>query len=285
MIVITGATGKLGSRVLDQLLRVHPAEDVAVSVRDPDRAPDLARRGVRVRRGDFLAPETLAHAMEGADEVLVVSAAITGEQAVVANCAAIDAAYGAGARRVVYTSHQAVAEDSLFAAMPVHAATERHLAEVGRPYVALRNGFYATTLAMYVRDALRTGTLSAPADGPVSWTGHDDLARAAVTVLTGQDGAVGATRPLTGPESLDLAGVARLLGEHVGGEIPRVVVDDEKWVETTVGGGVPEAAARFLLGMFLASRRGEFDVVDPALAAMLSRPATSVRDLLPDLTG
>lgn len=56
MIVITGATGQLGSLIVASLLERIPAEEVGVSVRDPGRAADLAERGVRVRRGDFSEP-------------------------------------------------------------------------------------------------------------------------------------------------------------------------------------------------------------------------------------
>jgi NAD(P)H dehydrogenase (quinone) len=76
MIVITGATGKLGSQIVNQLL--ERAQRVGVSVRDPERAAGLASRGVRVRRDDFAEPASLADAFEGATQVLVISASDTG---------------------------------------------------------------------------------------------------------------------------------------------------------------------------------------------------------------
>src|SRR5688572_33454293 len=101
MIVITGANGQLGRAIVDRL----PAEGLAVSVRDPEGARDLAERGVRVHRGDFTEPETLRDAFEGAEQVLIVSAAATGEEALRRHRAAITAAVEAGARRILYTSH------------------------------------------------------------------------------------------------------------------------------------------------------------------------------------
>ncbi|MER6797268.1 NAD(P)H-binding protein, partial [Amycolatopsis mediterranei] len=124
MIVITGGTGKLGSRIVGRLLERVPAAEIGVSVRDPARAADLAARGVRVRRGDFADPGSLAEAFEGAAQVLVVSTDELGEQAVAHHVAAIEAARSAGAKRVLYTSHQGAAADSLFAPMADHAATE-----------------------------------------------------------------------------------------------------------------------------------------------------------------
>ncbi len=280
MIVVTGATGALGSQVVDRLLERVGTADVAVSVRDVGRAEALTRRGVRVRAGDFTDPTTLAHAFEGAHQVLVVSAAIRGGGAVAANCAAIDAARHAGAARIVYTSHQAAAPDSLFAPMATHAETESHLAAQGVPFTALRNGFYATTLGHHLGDALETGRLVAPADGPVSWTAHADLADAAVAALL-DDGALdGVTPPLTASERLDFAAVADIVSDLTGRSITRVVVDDEEWTAAAVGRGMPPQAADFTLGMFRAARRGEFAVVDPTLETVVGRRPRSVRSVL-----
>ena len=68
MFIVTGATGRLGSQIVDRLLERVPADSVGVSVRDVDNAAALAARGVRVRAGDFTDPSTLAHAFEGAEQ-------------------------------------------------------------------------------------------------------------------------------------------------------------------------------------------------------------------------
>ena len=280
MIIVTGATGKLGGQIVDKLLDRVPADRVGVSVRDPGRAAHLADRGVRVRRGDFTDPASLADAFAGAEQVLVVSAGTTGPAALAQHTAAVDAARAAGAGRVVYTSHQAAAADSLFEPMPDHAATERYLAGTDTPFTALRNGFYAATIPLLLRGVLETGELVAPADGPVSWTAHDDLAEAAAIVLAEPGRFDGVTPPLTAPEALDLKDVAGLLGELTGRTVHRVVADDEEWTATLVGRGVPAAQATMLLGMFLASRRGEFATTGATLENLLRRPATPVRSVL-----
>ncbi|RBY83584.1 SDR family NAD(P)-dependent oxidoreductase [Geodermatophilus sp. TF02-6] len=280
MIVVTGATGRLGSQIVQRLLERIPADQVAVSVRDLDRAAELSTRGVRVRRGDFADPGSLASAFEGAEQVLVVSVDRLGEEAVRQHQSAIDAAYRAGARRVFYTSHQAANPDSVFAPARDHAATEAYLAASGRPFTALRDGFHAATVPNLLGQALETGELVAPADGPVSWTTHADLAEAAAVVLTD------ASRPdddhltLTAAEAVDLHGVADLLSELTGRTIRRVVVDDDDYVAAQVGRGVPEHAARLFLTMFHAARQGEFAVTDPALQTLLGRAPQPIRSTL-----
>ncbi|WP_430502165.1 NAD(P)H-binding protein [Micromonospora trifolii] len=280
MIVVTGATGQLGSQIVERLLDRLPPDAVGVSVRDVDRAAGLAGRGVRVRPADFTDPATLGHAFEGADKVLIVSAAIRGPGAFVANRAAIDAARAAGANRVLYTSHQAASRDSLFAAQPTHAATEEHLAGLGVPFTALRNGFYASALSFSIGAALETGQLVAPADGPVSWTAHADLAEAAAVALT-EDGVLdGVTAPLTASEMLDLEAVAALLSDITGRTVERVVAEDDEWRAAAIERGMPAAAADFTLGMYRAAREKEFAVTDPTLETVIGRRPVPVRTAL-----
>ncbi|WP_433358432.1 NmrA family NAD(P)-binding protein [Micromonospora saelicesensis] len=280
MIVVTGATGQLGSQIVDRLLDRLSPEAVGVSVRDVDRAAGLAERGVRVRAADFTDPATLGHAFEGADKVLIVSAAIRGPGAFVANRAAIDAARAAGVNRILYTSHQAASRDSLFAAQPTHAATEEHLAGLGVPFTALRNGFYASTLSFSIGTALETGQLVAPADGPVSWTAHADLAEAAAVALTDDGVLDGVTAPLTASEMLDLEAVAAILSDITGRTVERVVADDDQWRASAIERGMPAAAADFTLGLYRAAREKEFAVTDPTLEAVIGHRPTPVRTVL-----
>ncbi|WP_411283694.1 NAD(P)H-binding protein [Lapillicoccus sp.] len=283
MLIVTGATGRLGSQIVDRLLeRVH-ADEVGVSVRDVGKAAALAERGVRVRGGDFTDPPTLAAAFEGADQVLVVSAAIRGGSAFEANRAAIDAASAAGARRILYTSHQAASQDSLFPPQQVHAATEQYLTQLGISFTALRNGFYASTLGMYLGDAFTTGTIVLPEDGPVSWTAHSDLAEVAAIALSDESALDGVTPPLTAPDMLDFAAVADLISDITGRPITRVVADDAEWTASAIERGMPPQAADFSLGMFRAARRNEFAVTGPTLATIIGHPPTSVRTILENL--
>ncbi|MFF9262409.1 SDR family oxidoreductase [Streptomyces longwoodensis] len=274
MFVITGATGQLGSRIVRRLLTRVPAEQVVACVRDPERAAGLLAEGVDVRRGDFTDPASLAEAFKGASQVLLVSVNDSGDGAVAQHRAAIDEARAAGAERILYTSHQGADADSLFAPMPDHAATERYLTTTGAPFTSLRNGFYAATVPLLLGGALETGELRAPADGPVSWTTHDDLAEAAAVLLAEEGRYEGPTPPLTAARAYDLDDVARILTRIGGRTVRRVVVEDEDWTAGLVGHGMPAEQADLLLGMFHASRRGEFATTGSALEDLLGRPAT-----------
>ena len=69
MIVVTGATGKLGSLMVKALLERVPASEVVAAVRNVEKAADLKVLGVQVREADYAKPETLPTAFAGAGEV------------------------------------------------------------------------------------------------------------------------------------------------------------------------------------------------------------------------
>jgi len=279
MIIVTGANGQLGRAVAERLLERVPAARIGVSVRDQEKARDLERRGVRVRRGDFDDAASLAHAFEGASQVLIVSVNSHGESAVRQHRAAIDAAKAAGARRILYTSHMGANPASFFAPMVDHAATEAALRDAGIPFTALRNGFYADSAAYLLGAALQTGELAVPEDGPVSWTTPADLAEAAAVALT-EESFDGVSPDLTASEAVDMAGLAAIASELTGRPIRRVVVSAADYTASLVAHGVPAPAADMFLGLFAASRQGDFAHVDPTLARLIGRPPTPVRDAL-----
>lgn len=282
MIIVTGATGRLGRQVVEQLLKQLPADQLAVSTRDPDKAAAVGARGVQVRHGDFAKPETLSSAFKGASQLLIISsnAAAYGGDPLAQQRAAVDAALGAGVRRIVYTSHMGVSATSAFPPMRDHAAAEGMLRESGVAWTALRHGFYAGAVPMMVGAAAESGVLAAPADGPVSWTAHADLAAAAALVLMQEGRFDGPTPPLTGSEALDLDDVAAILADLHGRQVTREVISDEEQERRMADGGVPPAVVGITLGMYRAMRAGEFAAVDPTLATLLGRKLTTLRDVL-----
>jgi uncharacterized protein YbjT (DUF2867 family) len=282
MIIVTGATGQLGRGIVEQLIKRVPAGQVGASVRDPAKATDLVALGVRVRQGDFGAPGSLRDAFEGATQVLIVSsnAAAHGGDPLAQHRAAIEGARAAGARRVVYTSHMGASEGSAFAPMRDHHATEAMLRESGLAWTSLRNGFYAASGVMLMGDARQTGVIEAPADGKVSWTTHGDLAEAAAILLAAEGQYEGPTPPLTASVALDLADLAGLAAERLGRPVRRQTITDEELRARMTARGVPARAVDITLGLYAASRAGEFSAVDPALGRLLGRQPTSMREVI-----
>lgn len=279
MIVITGATGRLGGAVLRELLSRVPAHEIGISTTTPEKVQDAADRGVRVRFGDFDDPASLAHAFEGAHRVLLISVPRIGEAASAAHRVAIDAARDAGIGRLFYTSHVGADPLSPFPPANTHAATEVMLRDSGIPFTALRNGFYADTPIRLVREAAATGELVLPADGPVSWTTHDDLAPAIATLLLDPDLDQSVVN-LTAGQAVDAEGLAELASTIADRRIAVRRLSDEDYRSRLIAAGVPEMGALMSLAIFQAARQRRFGIVDPSLESLIGRPSQTLADVV-----
>jgi len=108
-ILVTGATGKVGSRLAKRLARRGDA--VCALVRDPARAADLRAARIELAQGDLLEPASLAAALRGVDAVVHCAAffrGATAEQAHAVNDVGTrhlaNAARDASVKRFVFTS-------------------------------------------------------------------------------------------------------------------------------------------------------------------------------------
>lgn len=280
MIVVTGANGHLGRLVVQELLTRVPGSKLAVSVREPSKAEAFTKAGVRVEQGDFSEPESLTRAFDGAEQVLIVSINVLGDEAIRQHGNAIQAAKQAGAKRILYTSHQAASPNSAVAFARDHAATETLLQSCGVPYVSLRNGFYAESSFYQLGGLKDSGQLALPADGPVSWTARADLAKAAAAAIVQTDLFSGITPPLTSSSAITFAEMARMASDILGRPVKRVVISDEQYRQQKLAQGYPAAVVDMLASMFGAIRADEFNVVDPTLACILGHEPTGMAELL-----
>ena len=122
MIVVTGATGRLGQLVIDGLLQRVPAAQIIAAVRTPEKAAPLAARGVTVRRADYDEPGQLSAAFTGADRMLLISSNDP-RRSVAQHTAVIEAARQAGVGQLAYTSLCHADTSTLLTAVP-HRLTE-----------------------------------------------------------------------------------------------------------------------------------------------------------------
>jgi NAD(P)H dehydrogenase (quinone) len=279
MLVITGATGALNGATVDHLLERVPAQDIAVAVRDVNKAQRFADRGVAVRHGDYADPASLASAFDGADQLLLVSSNDPGADAVSLHRTAIAAAAAAGVGRILYTSHQGAGLDSPFRPARQHAATEQLLADSGIAWTSLRNGFYAHSLNWLMGPWRETGVIAVPADGPVSWTAREDAAEAAAVILA-SNGAYDGPTTLTASAAPTFDDLAAIASGLIGRTVECVVMNEDEWVAAQIARGAQEFMARFSLGIYQAAQQGRFAGVDPLLGKLLGREPRTARDVL-----
>jgi uncharacterized protein YbjT (DUF2867 family) len=122
-ILVVGATGHLGTRLVRQLSAAGIKPRALVRSREKGEA--IAAMATPVL-GDLLASETLADAFRGTERVFIVAPPVPEMEALERN--AIDAAVAAGAKRIVYLSNFAATEGSELRPMHIHGLHERLIA-------------------------------------------------------------------------------------------------------------------------------------------------------------
>ncbi|MFF8526568.1 SDR family oxidoreductase [Streptomyces werraensis] len=274
-IVVTGASGKLGRHVVEQLLEKVPAGQVTAVVRSPEKAAGLAERGVRVAVADYNAPETFDGLFAAGDKVLLISGNEFDKGRVRQHSVVIDAAKAAGVALLAYTS----APGSLTAALADdHRGTERALLDSGVPYVLLRNGWYHENYTENLAPVLEHGAVVAAAgEGRVSSASRADYAAAAVAVLTGE-GHENTTYELGGDEAWSFAEYAAELSRQTGREIVYNPVTPEALIGILAGAGVPEPVAAVFAGVDAAIAKGELVVDSGDLSRLAGRPTTPLAE-------
>ncbi|MDQ1490990.1 MAG: hypothetical protein QOJ23_3504 [Actinomycetota bacterium] len=279
-VIVTGASGKLGRMVAENLMdRLPPAELVLVS-RHPEALRDLSARGADVRYGNFDEPHSLSDAFAGGDRMLLISTDAVGHR-FTQHRAAIDAAVAAGVGHVVYTSHpHPGAGNPLGQVAEEHGETEEMLHDSGITWTVLRFGTFAELQVQPAALAVAAGKLVTNGGaGRIVPISRRDCAEAAAIVLT-TSGHGGKTYEITGPESLSQSDLAAIYGEVSGRSVKVVPIGDKMLVMGLVLHGTPRPVARAIADFGRAVREGFFDVVDPAFEGLCGRPPASLREVL-----
>jgi uncharacterized protein YbjT (DUF2867 family) len=276
MILVIGATGTVGGRVLVRLREAGTA--VTALVRDPfsDAGRALRDAGVEVAIGDLERPETLASALGEVDHVflMVPSGPRQVEQAV----NAIEAARHAGVQGLVMLSCLLAAEDSPVAFGRAHWRGEQHLARSGLAYTILRPNYYMHNLAVFASGVRERRELRAPAgDARVSMVDPADVAAVADRALT-EAGHTGQTLVLTGPQALSFAEVAEQLSLLVGATVRYVPSTPEEERRRLRAAGAPAWLAEDTAAMYDLLRAGAGAAVTPVVADLVGAPPRPFAD-------
>jgi nucleoside-diphosphate-sugar epimerase len=265
-ILVTGATGRIGSRLVPRLLQHN--ETVRVLVRDSARAEPLRERGAEVVEGDVREASTLSRALDGAEAVVHLAAAFRGvpdEEAVAVNQsatiatakAAVDAevnrfvlastnlVYGPGRGRPA-SENDELAPDGAYGVYPeTKVAAERALQELhrdrGLDLRVLRLAFVYGDGDPHLRESLRWAR-DWPAHKRLHLVHHADVAQAFIRALR-TDGIDGETFNVADDAPVSTVEVLALNDEPVAPEAARRPLDDP-WE-----GIVHTAKARAELGL------------------------------------
>jgi uncharacterized protein YbjT (DUF2867 family) len=251
VILVTGATGKVGREVVRQLSAA--AVPLRALVRDPVRASHIRLPGVEIAVGDLARPESLDAALAGVDRMFLCSAADPGQVDLQRN--GIEAARRAGVQRVVKVS-VAGGPDAGTQIGRWHWTTEKELEASGLGFTMLRPTLYMQQMLVYAPAIASSGAFAAPLGaGEVAVVDARDVAAVAACALT-EDGHDRKIYDLTGPEALSFDAMGEAIGAATGRKVAYVHVPPEYARKQMLADGVPRWLADDMLVLFASFREG-----------------------------
>ncbi|MFG3343159.1 NAD(P)H-binding protein [Glycomyces sp. NPDC048151] len=259
-ILVTGATGTVGSNVVEQLTALDPTIQIRALTRN---AEATLPAGVEIAVGDLASPDTVADAFKDVDAVHFINFAGHGYGALPDPAGLVALAEAAGVRRATVLG--GVATGPLEQALAASAIETAYLHPVE----------FMSNAAMWWSAVVKAGeAIREPFGDRLSAMVHPaDIAAVAAKALV-DGGYDGQSLVITGPEVLTMQDKVQILSEAVGREIAFVELTVEEAHAKWRSEGMPEGVIAFLTEA-LGNTPEEGKTVADTVERVTGRPARS----------
>lgn len=281
MMLITGATGRLGSSTIEFLLKRTPANNIAALIRDVTKSGDLKSWGIDVRTADYDNRDAMARAFQGVDKLMLVSGNDVANR-LQQHKNVIDAAKKAGVTHIIYTSifHKNNRNSSIEAVVKSHIETEDYIKGSGLNFTIMLNTLYADMLPLFFgKDVFETGIFLPAGNGKASFAARGDMAEAAACILTGE-GHENKEYVISNTKNYTMDDIAEVLSEIAGKKVQYLNPSREAFIETLAGTGVPEEIIFLTAGFSEAIKNGELETRYTDFVTITGREPLSMKDFL-----
>lgn len=236
-IFLTGATGAIGSQLVQQLTSLNIG--FKALVRTPAQAEQLNKLPhAEAIVGDLADPATFEYALHGVEKAFLLTN--SSEQAESLQMGFVEAARRAGVQHIIKLSQFAANESSPVRFLRYHARVENRIKELGFRYTFLRPNLYMQGLLAFKEQIKHHGQFfAAIGKARVSLVDVRDIAAIAAAALT-EAGHENKTYDITGPDALSHYELAEILSEVLGKPVNFIDVSPEQMEKALGGAGFPE---------------------------------------------
>jgi uncharacterized protein YbjT (DUF2867 family) len=254
-VLVTGATGTIGRDVAKRLS--EKGVSVRAGVRDQVKARRQFGSNIALAPFDFENEKTFSGALEGVEKVFLLPPLLPNQLEVMN--AFVDAAKRAGVRHMVKLSAIGVDDEMQPTAVKWHGTNERHTRESGVAFTFLRPNSFMQNFFTYFPP--RNGAIYLPwGKGTASFVDTRNIATVAAKVLT-SDGHEGKIYTLTGPTTLGIAEVARILSEVTGRDFKYVDVPEAAARDGMLQAGVPQWQVELVMELHAVNKQSRWSAV------------------------
>jgi uncharacterized protein YbjT (DUF2867 family) len=276
--LVTGATGDVGSKVVEGL--IARGERPRVFVRDAEKARARFEHRVEIAVGDLADQASLHAALADVDALFLVN---SGPQIPMRDESAAKAAKAAGVQLLVKLSSMDVQHGLAIGAW--HEKGESAVRAAGIPFTFVQPTGFMSNLLAWAHAIKAEGVVrSSTGEGRRAFIHSEDIAAVAVRALTTGE-YQGQSLPLTGPEALTFPEVATRIGTAIGKPVAFLAVSDEEARRrySTISGSEEETEAH--VALWRAIREGRLGTVTNTVERILGRPPIALEQWIMENIG
>lgn len=277
-ILVTGATGTIGSFLIEELINKNAA--FVAMVRDDAKAKKLNEKGIETVVADLEDRVSLSKALDGIDKVFLLSATSPKSPELQGNL--VKEALAKGIKHIVKIAARGSAEDADFNIGRWHGITEKVIRESGVPYTFIHAHTFMQNL-FFDADSIEkeNAIYSSQGEGKIPLVDARDIAAVAAVTLT-NTGHEGKTYMVTGPEAVSYHDIANELTELLGRNIDYVAQSFEEGHKAMLASGMPDWLVDDMTLLNKRYARNEAAEVSPDVEKVTGRKPTSLRQFLQD---
>ena len=282
-ILVTGATGQLGSYLINKLLEKVSPQEITALVRDKNKAEALRNKDVQIIVGNYDDRASLVKAFKGIDKLYFISSSEMMNR-VEQHENVVNSAVEAKVAHIFYTSVQRRSEDVSSPSAIItndHVKTDEIIKQSELTYTILKHGLYSDILPLFMGDkVIETGTVFLPAaNGKAAFASRKDMAETGAILLT-TNGHENKTYEISGVDSLSFQDIAGILSELSGKSIQYISPSPEQYVDQLRSYDVPEQMIQGATNLCLGIAQAEFDFPSHDLENILGRKPETVKEFL-----
>ena len=228
-ILVTGASGNIGSQVVKQLLSDAPDVSIKAAAHSSQNVKKVKSDArVKVIQIDYNEPETVRGALNDVDKLFLLPPDVPNAADLASNV--VIEAKKAGIRQIVKQSVMGADLEADVGTMRLHRQVEKFIEQSGIPFTFLRpNEFMQNFVNFHSPSIKGNNAFYLPLeDAKVSLVDVRDIASVAVQSLIDEDKHKNKTYLITGPEALSYHQVAEILSNTTGRKINYVNISDEE---------------------------------------------------------
>ena len=280
-ILVTGATGTVGSEVVRQL-STKGQIIIRAAARSANNPTFKDLKSVEIVELDYNKPETLATSFKDVNKLFLLTPFQSDMLDLTSNL--VNAAKKSGVKYIIKQSVMGADAEPGITPGRLHRQAEKIIEESGIPFSFLRPNFFMQNFVNFYSPMIKSqGALYAPAgDGKVSFVDVRDIAAVAVQALINDNQHKGKSYNITGPEALSYGQAAEILSRELGKEIKYVNIPDEDARKGMKDMGMDDWSANSLIELFDITRKGYASDITSVVEEFTGRKPISFSQFVKD---